>query len=507
MMWEPVIGLEIHAQLATDTKMFCGCAVRAGAPPNTLVCPVCLGLPGALPVVNARAVDLAILAALALGCRVQPVSVFARKNYFYPDLPKGYQISQYDRPLALDGALEWTEQGRATRVGIVRLHLEEDAGKSMHDGFADSAEHSYVDFNRSGVPLVEIVTRPELRSADAAAAFFERLRGILVELGVNGGNLEEGHLRCDANVSLRRPGDDVLGTPVEVKNLNSFRYLERALDHEIARQAAVLDGGGRVARETRLWDVAAGRTAVMRSKELADDYRYFPEPDLPPLAIAPERIDAIRARLPELPDARRRRLIAAYGLSEYDASQVAATPSGSRFFEEVASRSGNPKAAANWMTGELARRLNETGADIDSAGVTAEALAELIAPGRCGGHQHEPGPAGVRRDVGQRAARRRGRRSRRADAHRRRRQARGDRARGGGRQPEAGGPVQGGQDAGLRLLRRAGDEGDAGPGGSRTGQHARAPRAGTPLKRAVLYSPATARPAPIRVPGPRGQTL
>ncbi len=379
MMWETVIGLEIHAQLATDTKMFCGCAVRAGAPPNTLVCPVCLGLPGALPVVNARAVDLAMLAALSLGCRVQPVSVFARKNYFYPDLPKGYQISQYDRPLALDGVLEWTEQGRATRVGIVRLHLEEDAGKSMHDGFADSAEHSYVDFNRSGVPLVEIVTRPDLRSADAAAAFFERLRGILVELGVNGGNLEEGHLRCDANVSLRRPGDDVLGTPVEVKNLNSFRYLERALDHEVARQAAVLDGGGRVARETRLWDVAAGRTAVMRSKELANDYRYFPEPDLPPLAIAPERIDAIRARLPELPDARRRRLIAAYGLSEYDASQVAATPSGSRFFEGVASRSGNPKAAANWMTGELARRLNETGADIGSAGVTAEALAELIA--------------------------------------------------------------------------------------------------------------------------------
>jgi aspartyl-tRNA(Asn)/glutamyl-tRNA(Gln) amidotransferase subunit B len=379
MTWEPVIGLEIHAQLATATKMFCRCEVRTGAPPNTLVCPVCLGLPGALPVANARAVDFAILAALALGCRVQPVSLFARKNYFYPDLPKGYQISQYDRPLALDGAFEWTEQGTVTRVGIVRVHLEEDAGKSMHDGFADSAEHTYVDFNRSGVPLIEIVTRPDLRSAAAAAAFFERLRAILVELGVNGGNLEEGHLRCDANVSLRRPGDAAFGAPVEVKNLNSFRYVERALDHEIGRQAAVLEGGGRVARETRLYDVAAGRTAVMRSKEQADDYRYFPEPDLPPLAVAPDRIDAMRALLPELPDARHRRLVAAYGLSEYDAGQVASTPAMARFFEQVAARSGNPKAAANWMTGELTRRLKEAGVGVERAGVTADALAELIA--------------------------------------------------------------------------------------------------------------------------------
>jgi aspartyl-tRNA(Asn)/glutamyl-tRNA(Gln) amidotransferase subunit B len=379
MTWEPVIGLEIHAQLATATKMFCRCEVRTGAPPNTLVCPVCLGLPGALPVANARAVDFAILAALALGCRVQPVSLFARKNYFYPDLPKGYQISQYDRPLALDGAFEWTEQGTVTRVGIVRVHLEEDAGKSMHDGFADSAEHTYVDFNRSGVPLIEIVTRPDLRSAASAAAFFERLRAILVELGVNGGNLEEGHLRCDANVSLRRPGDAAFGAPVEVKNLNSFRYVERALDHEIGRQAAVLEGGGRVARETRLYDVAAGRTAVMRSKEQADDYRYFPEPDLPPLAVAPDRIDAMRALLPELPDARHRRLVAAYGLSEYDAGQVASTPAMARFFEQVAARSGNPKAAANWMTGELTRRLKEAGVGVERAGVTADALAELIA--------------------------------------------------------------------------------------------------------------------------------
>ena len=378
MSWEPVIGLEIHAQLATESKIFCGCAVRSGAPPNTLVCPVCLGLPGALPVLNERAVEFAVLAALALGSEIQPVSVFARKNYFYPDLPKGYQISQFDRPLALGGALEWRDAGRIVRVGLVRIHLEEDAGKSMHDGFPDSGDHSYVDFNRSGVPLIEIVTRPDIRSAAVAASFFERLRDILVELGVNGGNLEEGHLRCDANVSLRRAGDTELGVPVEVKNLNSFRYLERALNHEIERQAAALDGGGRVERETRLFDVGAGRTVPMRSKELAHDYRYFPEPDLPPLAIDAERIDAIRRRLPEMPDARRRRLAGTYGLSDYDAGQMAASPATSRFFEAVAAASGHPKAAANWISGEVTRTLKEAGAGFDAVGVTPDALAGLI---------------------------------------------------------------------------------------------------------------------------------
>jgi aspartyl-tRNA(Asn)/glutamyl-tRNA(Gln) amidotransferase subunit B len=304
--------------------------------------------------------------------------VFARKNYFYPDLPKGYQISQYDRPLAVDGALEWCDAGITTRVGIVRVHLEEDAGKSLHDGFPDSAERSYVDFNRSGVPLIEIVTRPDLSSAIAAGAFFSRLRAILVELGVSGGNLEEGHLRCDANVSLCREGDVVLGTPVEVKNLNSFRYLERAVDHEIARQADVLDHGGRVERETRLWDVAAGRTVSMRSKELADDYRYFPEPDLPPLSIEPTRIEAARRRLPELPEARRHRLAASYHLSDYDAVQMAASPASAHFFEAAAAASGNPKAVANWMSGEMARKLKEAGAGIERAGVTPQALAGLI---------------------------------------------------------------------------------------------------------------------------------
>jgi aspartyl-tRNA(Asn)/glutamyl-tRNA(Gln) amidotransferase subunit B len=379
MRWEPVIGLEIHVQLATGTKMFCGCAVRTGAPPNTLVCPVCLGLPGALPVVNSRAVDLALLASLALGCRVPPVSVFARKNYFYPDLPKGYQISQFDRPLAVEGALEWTAGGRTTRVGIVRLHLEEDAGKSLHEGFEDSDTRSYLDFNRSGVPLAEIVTAPDLRSAADAAAFFERLRAILVELHVTGGSLDEGHMRCDANVSVRPAGDTALGAPVEVKNLNSFRYLEQALAYEIGRQSAALEAGRRVARETRQFDEAAGVTIVMRSKEQADDYRYFPEPDLPPLIVTADRLDRMRAGLTELPEARRRRLIATHGLSENEASLLAATPALTVYFERVAGASRNGKAAANWITGEVTRHLHERRAGIEDAGVTADALAELIA--------------------------------------------------------------------------------------------------------------------------------
>src|SRR6266540_1954934 len=317
MDFEAVIGLEIHAQLLTASKIFCGCSAAFGGEPNTHICPVCLGLPGALPVLNRTAVEHAISAALALGCTIHETSIFARKNYFYPDLPKGYQISQYERPLATAGAVEFSSSGEMIRVGITRVHIEEDAGKSLHEGFIDSSRKTYLDFNRSGVPLIEIVTEPDLRTAADGAAFFSRLREMLVWLGVNDGNMEEGSLRCDANVSVRPSGATALGTKAEVKNLNSFRFLQKALEHEIERQTAVLDGGGRVVQETRLWDPAAGRTVSMRSKEEAHDYRYFPEPDLPPLIVDAERINRIRSAMPELPEARRRRFVQQYALPEY----------------------------------------------------------------------------------------------------------------------------------------------------------------------------------------------
>jgi aspartyl-tRNA(Asn)/glutamyl-tRNA(Gln) amidotransferase subunit B len=341
MVFEAVIGLEIHAQLLTASKIFCSCSTAFGAAPNTQVCPVCLGLPGPLPVLNREAVDLAVRAALALGCRINESSVFARKNYFYPDLPKGYQISQYERPLATGGVL--------TGVGITRVHMEEDAGKSIHEGFADSDRKTYVDFNRSGVPLIEIVTEPDLRSAADAAAFFSRLREILVWLGVNDGNMEEGSLRCDANVSVRRAGDTALGTKAEVKNLNSFRFLEKALDHEIERQTEIVASGARVVQETRLWDPAAGHTVSMRSKEEAHDYRYFPEPDLPPLTVDAARVERIRAEMPELPEARRRRFVERYALPEYDAAQLTQSREVSDYFEAAVAAGVSPKVAGNWI--------------------------------------------------------------------------------------------------------------------------------------------------------------
>jgi aspartyl-tRNA(Asn)/glutamyl-tRNA(Gln) amidotransferase subunit B len=380
--YEAVIGLEIHAHLRTASKMFCGCSAAFGAPPNTHVCPVCLGYPGALPVLNSAAVDHAVRAALALGCRVNPTSIFARKNYFYPDLPKGYQISQYEQPLASGGALEFTTPGGPLRVGITRVHLEEDAGKSLHEGFSDSDRKTYVDFNRSGVPLIEIVTEPDLGSPAAAAEFFSRLRAMLVWLDVNDGNMEEGSLRCDANVSVRPAGAAALGTKAEVKNLNSFRFLERALEYEIERQVDVLDRGGRVAQETRLWDSSGGVTMSMRGKEEAHDYRYFPEPDLPPVFVDAGRVERLRAAMPELPDARKARFTLEYGLSAYDATMLVDVSRGlGEYFEAVVLHGVHPKMAANGVMSSVRTRMNALGTDeVDEVGkvVPPARFAELL---------------------------------------------------------------------------------------------------------------------------------
>ncbi len=376
--FEPIIGLEIHCQLLTASKIFCGCSTAFGGAPNTHVCPVCLGLPGALPVLNQRAVELAVRAAHALGCAVQPVSIFARKNYFYPDLPKGYQISQYDRPLATEGAVALQGAAGPTRIGITRVHMEEDAGKSLHEGFPDSDRRTCLDFNRSGVPLIEIVTDPDLRSAADAADCFSRLRAILVAIGVNDGNMEEGSLRCDANVSIRPAGVQRLGVKTEIKNLNSFRHVQRALDYEIARQIGVAGSGGAVEHETRLWDAAAGRTVAMRGKEEAHDYRYFPEPDLPPLVLDVGWIEAIRTRLPELPEARRRRFVEQYAVPDYDAGVLTSSRELADYFETTAAASGNPKASSNWIMGALTAKMNDLGVPITDVPLTPDSLAGLI---------------------------------------------------------------------------------------------------------------------------------
>ena len=378
MDYESVIGLEVHAQLRTDTKIFCGCSTAFGAPANAHVCPVCLGLPGALPVLNRRAVDHAARAALALGCTVHPVSVFARKNYFYPDLPKGYQISQYEEPLATDGEVVFAADGATRTVRIIRVHMEEDAGKSIHEGFPDSVRNTYLDFNRSGVPLIEIVTHPDLRSPAAAADFFERLQIILRALEVSDGNMEQGSLRCDANVSVRPVGATELGVKVEVKNINSFRFLQRALEFEVERQVALATAGDHIVQETRLWDTAGARTVSMRSKEEAHDYRYFPEPDLPPLRLTPEWIEAVRAALPELPAARQRRFVAEYGLADEDAAWLAHAVDVAAFFESTAEASGDAVASRHWIMGPVAQRMNTGGIDIGRVGVRPAALAELI---------------------------------------------------------------------------------------------------------------------------------
>jgi aspartyl-tRNA(Asn)/glutamyl-tRNA(Gln) amidotransferase subunit B len=378
VQFDAVIGLEIHAQLLTQTKIFCGCATAFGAPPNTQVCPVCLGFPGSLPVLNARAVELAVKAALALGCEIQPTSIFARKNYFYPDLPKGYQISQYERPFALAGRVSWDADGARESVRITRVHMEEDAGKSIHDS-PEAATATCLDFNRAGVPLVEIVTEPDLRSGAAAAGFFSRLRDVLTTVGANDGNLEEGSLRCDANVSVRPAGTTALGTKVEIKNLNSFRYVQKAIEYEIARQSGVVREGGKIVQETRLFDADSGTTESMRSKEEAHDYRYFPEPDLPPLRIDAADLARWQAELPELPDAKRERLVAQYGLPPYDAGVLTQSAALAAFFEQTAAAAGNAKAASNWIMGELLRVLRAADTDIAAlTTVTPGSLGALI---------------------------------------------------------------------------------------------------------------------------------
>jgi aspartyl-tRNA(Asn)/glutamyl-tRNA(Gln) amidotransferase subunit B len=386
--YEPVIGLEIHAQLKTASKIFCGCSTRFGDEPNANTCPVCLGLPGALPVLNRRVVELAAKAALALNLDINPESIFSRKNYFYPDLPKGYQISQYDRPFSERGwveipVAERNENGqpiewRTKRFGITRLHLEEDAGKSLHEGMPESATKSYVDLNRSGTPLAEIVSEPDFRSSWEAHDYMQYVRRTLLYAGVCDGNMEEGSMRCDANVSVRLRGAEKFGTKVELKNINSFRFLQKAIDYEINRQIAALEAGETIVQETRLWNENESKTYAMRSKEEAHDYRYFPEPDLPPLVISEKEIDEHRTAMPELPEARRRRFIEGYGLSFDDAAALVDSRAVADYYEAAARGSGNAKAAANWILNELVRELKNSNTDMAAAPVSAENLAALI---------------------------------------------------------------------------------------------------------------------------------
>ena len=375
--YEAVIGLEVHVQLLTVTKAFCGCSASFGAPPNTNVCPVCLGLPGALPVLNRKAVEYAVRAAMALNCAIRETSIFARKNYFYPDLPKGYQISQYDKPLAEHGYIEVSRENEGSkRIGITRLHLEEDAGKSMHEGFPDSANYTYIDLNRSGVPLIEIVSEPDMRSPSEAYEYLTRLKEIILYTGVSDCNMEEGSLRCDANVSVRPCGQKAFGTKTEIKNVNSFRFIRDALFYEIERQVEIIESGGKITQETRLYNANEAKTYGMRSKEQAHDYRYFPEPDLLPLVVDEQWKMEIARALPELPEARRERMVKDYGITEYDAHVLTFSKSLADQFEAAATAAKNPKRVANLVQGELMGRLKAKGLQIEQSPISMKGVAE-----------------------------------------------------------------------------------------------------------------------------------